>query len=47
MIEDRLNIAIYARKFVIEEATGSFTFTNSFLHIPISLEKKVHSFIDF
>ncbi len=40
MIKDRLNIAIYARKFVIEEATGSFTFTNSFLHIPISLEKK-------
>mgnify|MGYP003706029041 FL=1 len=40
MIEDRLNIAIYARKFVIQEATGSFTFTNSFLYVPKSLEKK-------
>ena len=40
MIEDKLNIGIFIHKFLIEEATGSFTFTNSFLNIPKSLEKK-------
>ena len=40
MIEDKLNIGIFIHKFLIEEATGSFTFTNSFLNIPKGLEKK-------
>ena len=43
MIEDKLNIGIFIHKFLIEEATGSFTFTNSFLNIPKSLEKNSHS----
>ena len=40
MIEEQLKVGIYARKFVVEEATGSFTFTNSFLNLPQSFERE-------